>query len=96
MIYDVVMLIYMCMLCFLLMGMMFKYMLMLLMVMELLILSISLIMFLTLSFMNVEFYMIYYLVFSVCESVMGLMILIMIIRYYGNEYYFSMNLFKFM
>jgi hypothetical protein len=34
---------------------------------------------------------IYYLGFKICERVMGLIILVLVIRYYGDDYY---NLFK--
>lgn len=45
--------------------------------------------------LRVEVYIIYYLIFRVCERVLGLIILILIVRYHGEEMYSSINLFKF-
>lgn len=39
--------------------------------------------------------MIYYIIFRVCERVLGLIILVLVIRYHGEEIYYSINLFKF-
>jgi len=38
---------------------------------------------------------VYYLVSSVCERVIGLIILILVIRYYGDDYYYFFSLNKF-
>lgn len=62
---------------------------------ELVIVRISIILFIRISIFNLEIYIIYYLIFSVCERVLGLIILILVIRFYGNEFYYSINLFKF-
>lgn len=59
------------------------------------VLVISVIIFIIMGLINLEVYMIYYLVFRVCERVLGLIILVLIIRFYGNEFYYSINLFKF-
>lgn len=45
--------------------------------------------------MRLDFYMIYYLVFSVCERVLGLRLLVVIVRYYGRELYYIFNIRKF-
>lgn len=45
--------------------------------------------------MHLDFYIVFYLVFRVCERVIGLIILVLIIRYYGDELYYSINLIKF-
>lgn len=70
-------------------------MLVILIVIEFLILRISLMMYRIFRILNIEIYIIYYLIFRVCERVLGLIILILIIRYHGEEIYYSINLFKF-
>lgn len=45
--------------------------------------------------LRIEVYIIYYIIFRVCERVLGLIVLILIIRYHGEEIYYSINLFKF-
>lgn len=74
---------------------MFKYILRVLIIVELLIVVISLLLFFNFRIKGIEFFMIYYLVFRVCERVLGLIILVLIVRFHGNEYYVSINLFKF-
>jgi len=44
---------------------------------------------------KLELYLIYYLVFRVCEGVLGLRLLLIVARYYGNELYYLMNIRKF-
>lgn len=73
----------------------YKYILVLLLFLELLVLNISLIIFLIYGVMGLEFYIIYYLVFSVCEGVLGLRLLVVIVRYYGSELYYMFNIRKF-
>lgn len=63
--------------------------------MEFLILRISLIIYIIFRILTIEVYMIYYMIFRVCERVLGLIILVLIIRYHGEEMYYSINLFKF-
>lgn len=62
---------------------------------ELLVLNISLIIFLVYGLIRLDFYIIYYLVFSVCEGVLGLRLLVIIVRYYGRELYYIFNIRKF-
>nr|YP_010988066.1 NADH dehydrogenase subunit 4L [Buniapone amblyops]WON66599.1 NADH dehydrogenase subunit 4L [Buniapone amblyops] len=92
---DLSMVFNLCVMCLILMMMALKYMLMMLMAMELLVISISLVIFMNFSMYSLEFFMIYYVIFSVCESVLGLMLLIKMVRFYGNEQYSVVNLNKF-
>lgn len=73
----------------------YKYILILLLFLELLVLNISLITFLMFGIIRLDFYIIYYLVFSVCEGVLGLRLLVVIVRYYGSELYYIFNIRKF-
>lgn len=59
------------------------------------IVRISVILFIRIRVINLEIYIIYYLIFRVCERVLGLIILVLVIRFYGNEFYYSLNLFKY-
>lgn len=70
-------------------------MLILLLFIELLVLNISLIIFLIYGIIGLDFYMIYYLVFRVCEGVLGLSLLVIIVRFYGRELYYIFNIRKF-
>lgn len=73
----------------------YKYILILLLFIELLVLNISLMIFLIFGVIRLDFYIIYYLVFSVCERVLGLRLLVIIVRYYGRELYYIFNIRKF-
>lgn len=73
----------------------YKFMLVILIVIEFIILRISLIIYAYFRVLRIEVYVIYYIIFRVCERVLGLIILVLIIRYHGEESYYSMNLFKF-
>lgn len=70
-------------------------MLIILIVIEILIVRISILMFILFRILNLEIYIIYYLIFRVCERVLGLIILVLVIRFYGNELYYSLNIIKF-
>jgi len=70
-------------------------MLVLLILLELVVLNISLMIFLIFRLINLELYLIYYLVFRVCEGVLGLGVLILVVRFYGNELYYMINISKF-
>lgn len=63
--------------------------------MEFLILRISLIIYIIFRILRIEIYIIYYMIFRVCERVLGLIILVLVVRYHGEEMYHSINLFKF-
>lgn len=80
---------------FLLLIFLYKYILILLLFIELLVLNISLMIFLMYGIIELDFYIIYYLVFSVCEGVLGLRLLVIIVRYYGRELYYIFNIRKF-
>lgn len=75
--------------------MVYKFILVILIVIEFLILRISLIIYIIFRVLRIEVYIIYYMIFRVCERVLGLIILVLIVRYHGEEIYYSMNLFKF-
>ena len=44
---------------------------------------------------RIEFYLVYYLIFSVCENVLGLELLVIIVRFKGNDLYYIFNFRKF-
>nr|ANJ70505.1 NADH dehydrogenase subunit 4L [Hygrotus inaequalis] len=70
-----------------------KHLLLMLLSMEFIILSLYILLFLFLSYYEVEnFFSMMFLVFCVCESVLGLSILVSLIRTHGNDYFFSLNL----
>lgn len=73
----------------------YKFILVILIVIEFLILRVSLIIYINFRILRIEVYVIYYVIFRVCERVLGLIILVLIIRYHGEEIYYSINLFKF-
>lgn len=73
----------------------YKYILVLLVIIELIVVNISLIIFVLFSIMGLEFYLIYYLVFRVCERVLGLRLLVIVVRFYGSELYYVYNMRKF-
>lgn len=65
------------------------------MLLELIVINISLLVFLSMGAISIEFYLIYYLVFSVCEGVLGLGLLVLIVRFYGDSLYYIFNFRKF-
>nr|QRW36237.1 NADH dehydrogenase subunit 4L [Deronectes angusi] len=70
-----------------------KHLLLMLLSMEFIILSLYIMLFMMLNLMDFEYYFsMMFLVFCVCESVLGLSILVSLIRTHGNDYFFSMNL----
>nr|QRV62812.1 NADH dehydrogenase subunit 4L [Neoporus sp. NHM-IR594] len=70
-----------------------KHLLLMLLSMEFIILSLYMLLFMFLSYFNYEFYFsMMFLVFCVCESVLGLSILVFLIRTHGNDYFFSLNM----
>nr|AFA33966.1 NADH dehydrogenase subunit 4L [Coccinella septempunctata]UXW88387.1 NADH dehydrogenase subunit 4L [Coccinella septempunctata] len=70
-----------------------KHLLTMLLSMELVILSLFMIMFMFFINMNFEFYFtLIFLTMSVCESGMGLALMVSMIRCYGNDYFSSLNL----
>nr|DAC76814.1 TPA_asm: NADH dehydrogenase subunit 4L [Pseudomyrmex pallidus] len=79
----------------LVLGCFYKYMLIVLLVIELIVFNLTMFMGLYLSPLELDFYLIYYLVFSLCESVLGMSMLVLIVRFYGSEMYSFFNLTKF-
>lgn len=78
-----------------LMLVVFDYFLLILIIMEIVVISISLYIYFLFGRSDMEILFVYYLVFSVCERVIGLSILVRVIRYYGEDYCRSLNLIKF-
>lgn len=73
----------------------YKYILVILIFLEIIVLNISVLIFILFRIIKIEFYLIYYLVFRVCERVLGVTLLVLVVRFCGNEYYSSFNLSKF-
>nr|YP_010034071.1 NADH dehydrogenase subunit 4L [Colobopsis nipponica]QOW83448.1 NADH dehydrogenase subunit 4L [Colobopsis nipponica] len=92
---DFMIYVYSCLFIFLSLIYMYKFMLVVLMIIELIVIGLSMMIYLIYNYMNLELFMIYYLVFMVCEATLGLALLVLIIRFHGNEYYYSLNLMKF-
>nr|YP_010531212.1 NADH dehydrogenase subunit 4L [Blasticotoma filiceti]UXW93447.1 NADH dehydrogenase subunit 4L [Blasticotoma filiceti] len=73
----------------------FKHLLVVLLSLEFMVLSIYMILFIYLNLLIYESYFsMIFLVFSVCEGVLGISILISMIRSYGNDFYELFNLIK--
>nr|YP_009266372.1 NADH dehydrogenase subunit 4L [Hygrobia hermanni]ANJ70492.1 NADH dehydrogenase subunit 4L [Hygrobia hermanni] len=70
-----------------------KHLLLMLLSMEYLIISLYILLFMYLSIYDYEFYFsMMFLVFCVCESVLGLSILVSLIRTHGNDFFYSLNM----
>nr|ARI43897.1 NADH dehydrogenase subunit 4L [Harmonia axyridis]ARI43906.1 NADH dehydrogenase subunit 4L [Harmonia axyridis] len=70
-----------------------KHLLMTLLSLELVILTLFMMMYFYLSYFSYEFYfVVVFLTMSVCESVLGLSLLVSMIRSYGNDYFNSLNI----
>nr|YP_010554759.1 NADH dehydrogenase subunit 4L [Macrostemum radiatum]UYO79405.1 NADH dehydrogenase subunit 4L [Macrostemum radiatum] len=73
----------------------FKHLLNLLMIVEFMMMNILLFMMVYLMKMESEFFFFFlFMIMMVCEGVLGLVILILMVRSYGNDYFFSLNLLK--
>nr|YP_010389744.1 NADH dehydrogenase subunit 4L [Issikiopteryx taipingensis]UPU95820.1 NADH dehydrogenase subunit 4L [Issikiopteryx taipingensis] len=71
----------------------YKHLLIILLSLEFIVLSLFFFMMLMLMMMDYNMYMLMvFLVFSVCEGVLGLSILVSMIRTHGNDYFQSFNL----
>lgn len=79
----------------LVLGCFYKYILIVLLVIELIVFNLTIFVGLYLSPLELDFYLIYYLVFRLCERVLGISILVLIVRFYGSEMYRFINLTKF-
>jgi NADH-ubiquinone oxidoreductase chain 4L len=67
-----------------------KHLLNVLLRLEFIVLSLFVFLFFYLNFFNFEqYFRIFFLVFRVCEGVLGLSILVAIIRSHGNDYFLS-------
>lgn len=86
---------YLCMVIFISLIYIYKFILVVLIVFELIILNISIIIYLIYRIINLELFIVYYLIFMVCERALGLSLLVLIVRYHGNELYYVFNLGKF-
>nr|UJH93362.1 NADH dehydrogenase subunit 4L [Conogethes punctiferalis] len=70
-----------------------KHLLIVLLSLEFIVLSIFFFMVLLFNYIEYDMYMLMiFLVFSVCEGVLGLSILVSMIRTHGNDYFQSFNL----
>lgn len=70
-----------------------KHLLRVLLRLEFLVLTLFFILINYLNLINNEyFFLIIFLVFAVCEGVLGLSLIVRIIRIYGNDYFFNFNL----
>lgn len=79
----------------LLLTLAFKYFLLVLVLVEVVVMRIGVLFYYIYRWIGLDSIIIYYLVFRVCERVMGLAILVLIIRYSGGDHYFLFNLSKF-
>nr|ATN41212.1 NADH dehydrogenase subunit 4L [Diptera sp. 77 LC-2017] len=71
-----------------------KHFLTMLMSLEFIVLSLFFFFFMYLNFFNFEYYYcLFYLIFSVCESVLGLSILVKMIRNNSNDNFMNFSLF---
>lgn len=86
---------YLCIIIFFSLIFIYKFILVILIMFELIILNLSIIIYLIYSLINLDLFIIYYLVFIVCERTLGLALLVLIVRYHGNELYYLFNLRKF-
>nr|YP_010968415.1 NADH dehydrogenase subunit 4L [Capila neolineata]WNO18756.1 NADH dehydrogenase subunit 4L [Capila neolineata] len=70
-----------------------KHLLIMLLSLEFIVLSIYLLMLFYLNYIEFDMYMLMvFLVFSVCEGALGISILVLMIRSYGNDYFQSFSL----
>lgn len=73
----------------------YKYILILLILAEIIVINIVLIMLMSVGIIELDFYVIYYLVFRVCERVLGLRLLVIMVRFSGRDLYYIFNIRKF-
>jgi len=69
--------------------------LILLTLIEFIVVRISLLIYLYFKIIGIEYYLIYYLVFRVCEGVLGLRLLVIVARFYGRDLFYIFNIRKF-
>lgn len=80
---------------FLFLSFVYNYILRLLIIAELIVVNLAVLMFLVLKIIYMEIFVIYFLVFRVCERVIGLGLLVLIVRFRGNDFYYIFNMRKF-
>ena len=73
----------------------YRHILIILTTVELLLVNISIIVYIIIVEVRIKFYLVYYLIFSSCESVLGLELLVIIVRFRGNDLYYIFNFRKF-
>lgn len=92
---DLIIYMYLCIIIFIGLIFIYKFILVVLIIFEIIILNLSIIMYLIYRILNLELFIVYYLVFMVCERTLGLSLLVLIVRYHGNELYYMFNFSKF-
>lgn len=55
----------------------------------------ALILFMSFVIFNIEFILVYYLVFIVCERILGLGLIVILIRFRDSDIYYMFNIRKF-
>lgn len=73
----------------------YKYVLVLLIIAEIVVIVVAFIILLIFRNLGLDFLIIFYLVFRVCESVLGLGVLVVMVRFSGNDLYYIFNISKF-
>lgn len=86
---------YLCIIIFIILIFIYKFILVVLIVVEIIILNISIIVCLIYGILNLDLFIVYYLIFIVCERTLGLALLVLVVRYHGNELYYLFNFRKF-
>lgn len=92
---DLLIYMYLCIIIFIRLIFIYKFILVVLIVFEIMILNISMVICLVYGILNLELFIVYYLIFIVCERTLGLTLLVLIVRYHGNEIYYLFNFRKF-
>nr|YP_009185927.1 NADH dehydrogenase subunit 4L [Phacomorphus fratyi]ALO70827.1 NADH deshydrogenase subunit 4L [Phacomorphus fratyi] len=69
-----------------------KHLLLMLLSLEFIIISLFMLLFIYLSFSFSYYFSFIFMILSVCESVLGLSVLVSMIRFYGNDYFQSFNI----
>nr|YP_009130789.1 NADH dehydrogenase subunit 4L [Ibalia leucospoides]AIK21710.1 NADH dehydrogenase subunit 4L [Ibalia leucospoides] len=83
---------YMYMMSLMMFTILYKYLLMSLMSLEMMMMSLLMMIYLVLLNKSFEYFLLFYLLFIVCEGVLGLSLLILLIRFKGLDKLNSINL----
>nr|AMW67913.1 NADH dehydrogenase subunit 4L [Coniopteryx sp. YW-2016] len=71
----------------------YKHMLCMLLSLEYIVLSLFSLLFYTMNLYNMDLYFsLVYMIMSVCEGALGLSIMVLMVRMYGNDYLSSLNI----